>query len=262
MEWTRDVDSEARRYVATICDRALPAAERDAGWRELLIRIAPHIEAWAARSRVLRRCNLTSEDDVRAVLVEVMRRLANHDFEILRAFREQRPPSLEDERDAEEQQVMERVVSLLSDDDAPAVDRENPSDTPLRAWLLKVVGFATKDHVRARLGRPAGQPGTKRDVNTGAESLSEAPEAVERPPFTDLVTTRRVLEEIRDVVITFPPTMQRALALWAEDTNLDTIASELSLDGADSARDLIRAATARLRDRFRHRYPALVQHRA
>jgi hypothetical protein len=262
VDWSRELDTQARAFVASICDRAQPPAGRDAAWRELLIRIAPHIESWASRSRVLRRCNLTSEDDVRSVLVEVMRRLANHDFEILRAFRDRRPPSLDDERDADEQDVIEKVVRLLSDDDELPAERSNPSDTPLRAWLLKVVGFATKDHVRSRLGRPAGHAGTKRDVNTGAAPLSDAPEAGERPPFTDLVTTRRLLEEIRDVVITFSPTMQRALALWADDTNLDGIASELALDGADSARDLIRAATARLRDRFRNRYPALVHARA
>lgn len=253
--WTAVVDREARARVGTICDRSLMPAARDAAWRELLIQIAPHIEEWARRSRVLRRCNFTGEDDARAVLVEVMRRLAQHDFETLRAFIEQRPPTAADELDTQEERAIDQVVRLLGDADEPGDDPAT-DDTPFRAWLLKIVGFAAKDHVRQRLGR--GSEGTKRDVNTGAAPLDAAPEAAERPPFTDLVTTRKVLDEIREVVATFPAPMQRALALWADDHRFDAIASELALEGADRARDLVRAATARLRDRFRDRFPSLV----
>jgi DNA-directed RNA polymerase specialized sigma24 family protein len=252
--WREQFDREARARVATICDRALAPADRDAAWRELLIDIAPHVEEWASRSRTLRRCKLTGEDDIRGVLVEVMRRLAQHDFEALRAFVDQRPPTAADELDDTEVRAIEQVVRLL--DDADEAPEPATDDTPFRAWLLKIVGYAAKDHVRARLGR-AGE-GTRRDVHTDASPLDAVPEAGERPPFTDLVTTRRVLEEIREVVATFPVPMQKALALWADDARFDTIASELALEHADRARDLVRAATARLRDRFRDRFPSLV----
>jgi hypothetical protein len=255
MVWTSDEDRRARGHVAVICDRARPPAERDAAWRALMIHVAPHIEEWARRSRILRRCKLTGEDDIRGVLVEVMRRLAHHDFEALRAFLDQRPPTAADELEHQEHQAIGQVIRLLAsdDDDEPEAAA---GDSPLHAWLLRIFGYAAKEHVRDRLGRAA--EGTKRDVHTDASPLDAAPEAADRPPFTDLVTTRRVLEEIREVVATFPPPMQRALALWADDTRFDAIAAELALDGADRARDLVRAATARLRDRFRGRFPSLV----
>lgn len=260
MEWSPALDRDARQLVVKICDRSLPQGETDKAWRAFLILIAPHVELWAARSHTLRRCKLTDADETRSVLVEVIRRLAAREFEALRAFVDQRPAS-DDELDGQEQEAVDQLVKLLTDapDEAPT-EREPSDATPLRAWLLQIVGFAAKDHVRARLGRRAGsegEPATKRAMGTDAERLDKAPEAGERPPITDLVTLRKVLAEIQDVIQTFPAPMQKALALWADETSFDVIARELSLDGPAKARDLVRAATARLREKFRDRFPTL-----
>ena len=259
MEWSPVLDREARQLVGRICDRSLPTAETDKAWRAFLILIAPHVELWAARSQTLRRCKLTDADETRSVLVEVIRRLAARDFEALRAFVEQR--TAVDETDTQEQEAVDQLVKLLADTpEEPPTEGEPVDGTPLRAWLLQIVGFAAKDHVRARLGRTAGsegEPATKRALGTDAERLENAPEAGERPPITDLVTLRKVLAEIQDVIQTFPAPMQKALALWADETSFDAIARELALDGPGKARDLVRAATARLREKFRDRFPTL-----
>lgn len=222
-----------------------------------MVRVAPEIELWARRSRTLRRCRLADDDDARAVLVEVLRRMSAHDHEALRAFIEQRPPTAADQLDLDEAHVLDRLTRLLGEDAGDVAgepELRGHGDTPLRGWLLRVTDFASKDHVRARLGRG---PTPKRATATDAEPLDGATEPAERPPITDLVTWRKVLEEIRTVIETFPPPMQRALALWTEDARFDAIATELALDGPDRARDLVRAATARLRERFRDRFPAL-----
>jgi DNA-directed RNA polymerase specialized sigma24 family protein len=271
VDWVPQFDRDVRQLVGRICDRTQAASARDDAWRELMIQVAPHLEGWARRSRTLRRCRLTSDDDSRGVLVEVLRRLAAHDFEVLRAFLEQRPPTSADREDAGETQTLDRLVRLLGipsetdgtdeTDETDETEASHAGDTPFRAWLLKILDFAAKDHVRSRLGRTTGQldaAKTKRATGTDAERLDALPEAAERPGYTDLFTLRKVLEEIRAVIATFPPPMQQALALWTEDAPFDVIASELSLNGAGRARDLVRAATARLRDRFRDRFPVLI----
>lgn len=259
MEWSADVDRKQRRLVALICDRDASSTDRTAAWRRLMIEISPHVESWARRSRTLRRCRLAAEDDARAVLVKVLGRLAAHDYEALRAFLDKRPPTTADERERDEAGVLDRIVQLLAgggDDDGEAADAARAGDdTPLRAWLLRVYDFAVKDHVRARLGQGEG---SKRELGTDASRLDAAPEASARPPMTDLVTMRKVLEEVRGMIDTFPPEMRRAIALWAEDHGFDEIAAELALGCPERARELVRAATARLRACFRDRFPSLV----
>jgi DNA-directed RNA polymerase specialized sigma24 family protein len=253
MEWTGEVDRRLRGVVQRVCDRAAEAAARTAAWRELMVELSPHVEGWARRSRTLRRCRLAGDDDARTVLVDVLRRLAAHDHEALRAFLERRPPTAADEQERDEASAIERIAALLGGE---ADDEEaEPVDTPLRAWVLRIVDFAAKDHVRARLG---GGEQDKRALGTDAQRLDAAPEPAARPPLTDLVTLRKVLAEIREAIAGFPAQMQRALALWVEDERFDAIARELGLDGPDRARELVRAATARLRDRFRARFPSLV----
>lgn len=100
-------------------------------------------------------------------------------------------------------------------------------------------------------------PPGKRDVGSGAERLDVAPEAGERPPLSTLLGVRRALAEITAHIAQFPAAQQRALQLWLDDHGFDAIAAEMKLGSAREAQALVRAAHARLRDRFRGSWPEL-----
>jgi hypothetical protein len=100
------------------------------------------------------------------------------------------------------------------------------------------------------------RPG-KRDVGSGAERLDAAPELGERPPLSTLLGVRHALTEIHAHIATFPPTMADALRRWLSDASFDAIAAALELPGPREAQALVRAAQARLRDRFRGAWPEL-----
>lgn len=237
------------------CERVARVIDGDrAAWRALLVDIAPRIEQWAQGSFVLRRCRLAGEDDARTVMVDVLERLAADDHANLRRFAARQPAPR-----GEDDVLLSELVKLgkLDDDDAPAAD--DASGTPLRAWLLHLVDFAARDHVRRRLGWVAASPGepSKRDLHTDASPLDGAPEPASRPPMTDRLTVQQLVGEVNEHLATFPDDMQRALRLWLDDTEFAEIARELGLAGPDRARALVRAAQARLRDRFRGRSPLL-----
>lgn len=105
--------------------------------------------------------------------------------------------------------------------------------------------------------RPLPAAPGKRDVTSGAERLDAAPEPSERPPLTTLLGVRQALGEINAAIDGFPAQMQRALRLWLDDTGFAGIAAELGLAGAKEAQALVRAAQARLRERFRGAWPEL-----
>lgn len=125
-------------------------------------------------------------------------------------------------------------------------------DTPFRAWLLRLVEFVARDHVRERLGWGSGDA-SKRDLHSDAAPLSAIPERGTRPPMTDRLTVARMVTEMQDFIATFPADMKAALDLWLDDVPLADIATRLSLDDANRARALVRAGQARLRDKFRGR---------
>ena len=79
-----------------------------------------------------------------------------------------------------------------------------------------------------------------------------------KPQFELEAMTRDMVPKVRAMIETFSPDTRRALALWTEDQRFDVIATELELDGPERARDLVRAAIARLRASFRDRFPSLV----
>jgi DNA-directed RNA polymerase specialized sigma24 family protein len=244
--WDRAFEAETTAIVMRVV-----AGDRDA-WRTLMVRLAPRIEGWAKGSRVLRRCRLAGEDDTRAVMVDVLERLAADEFANLRQFLAkgtlgEPPPDL----------VAEIVRLGRLDEDADP-ERDESEGTPLRAWLLRLVDFAARDHVRRRLGWGAepGEP-TKRDLHTDAAPLDAAPEAAARPPMTDRLTVSKLVAEVHEVMATFPADMRSALALWLEDVEVAEIAAKLQLPDAARARALVRAGQARLRERFRGRSPLL-----
>jgi hypothetical protein len=212
--------------------------------------VAPHIEAWARRSPVLRRCRLATEDDARAILVATMVRLKQREFENLRTFIS---------RQADE------LAPLPSADEADvaADDSTDNTRTPLRAWLLGLVRFLIKDHVEQRLGwhgdrraeddDPSGRQASKRDLGTDAARFDELFELGSRPPITNMLAGQELLDRVVAHLATFPPTMRDALEAWLRGETFQEIALSLSLRDADAARALIRAGQARLRDRLREK---------
>ena len=130
----------------------------------------------------------------------------------------------------------------------PADDAEQ---TPFRAWLLTLVRFVVNDHVRSRLGWVSESGVTKRDLGSGADRLSSVPEPGGRPPITDWLTARQLLSEIDRATAAFPEPMRTALNLWVDDRTYGEIAAQLRLADAAAAEKLVRAAKARLRERFR-----------
>ncbi len=327
--WTAAYDAELTGLIREV------VAGRDAAWKELLERIGPRIEEWAARNATLRRLGLTSEDEPRAVLVNVLVRLKRDDFANLRSFL----GSLEGRGgdDPEERIEADMVEDIVRYAAAAREERDVPDardggaddtrNTPFRGWLLTLVRYAVKDHIKQRMGwsgtakasfalEPAaserqrrrveralactdgildawfredgGQltvvylPGTlrsadmlalleqaglhvtelpstvpgKRDLNSDAERLRPSHAGAERPPITDLLTLLRLVKEVRAFIATFPEPMQAAFDLWLHDVGFAEIALRLELDGGEStpaeeARKLVRAAQARLRERFR-----------
>ena len=245
--WTPAFDREARAIIERVV-----AGDR-AAWRELMLRLAPRVEGWARASYVLRRCRLAGEDDVRAVMVSVFERLAASEYANLKKFlaRGELPPQPDD--------LITAVLKLgrLEDEDADA-EADDARDTPLRAWLLRLVDFAARDHVRDRYGWAAGDGGpSKRDLHTDARPLEARPEPAARPPMTDKLTVSRLVDEIHEHIRTFPAQMRDALFLWLDDVPPDDIAAKLALGDPGKAKALIRAGQARLREKFRGRSPLL-----
>ncbi len=251
--------------MGRVCDTGRSAPERDRAWKELLLAIAPHVERWALRSGTLRRVRLTTEDDARAVLVALVARLAARDFDNLRQWLARQSS---DDEEGCETDAIERLVRLAADDarlatDAPVadVDEAGSDDTPLRGWLLRLLRFVIKDHVKHRLGWASpsedGAHASKRDLGTNAERLDDVTPAATRPPITDLVAMRRLMGEMMGFAQTFPAPMRAALDMWMKDATFEEIATQLGLEGPEAGRALARAAQARLRERFRDAWPAI-----
>jgi hypothetical protein len=275
--WDASFEAAQRVQVAIVCDVTRRAAERDAAWQQLVGAVAPYFERWARQNRTLRRCRLDGDDEARAVMVAVLARLARRDFDNLRQFLARQPPEPLDVEEAELVESLARLTGPDGDDaQAPPAevvataddDGDVRSATPLRGWLVSLTRFAAKDHVKQRLGwnlaaagaRVATEVGpqrSKRDLSTDAERLDQVAEGGARPPVTDAMTMRAILVEIRGYLATLPAAMASALELWLDDHDFADIAVRVGLDDAAGARALVRAGQARLRGRFRDRWPEL-----
>lgn len=263
--WDVAFEAHVTGLVAQACEPTLPAPERERAWRQLLVAIAPHVERWAKHAPILRRVGLRSEDEPREILARVLGRLAERGFANLASFVSRTPTLAAAEPELELVEGLARLARLReSDDEGDEAASERPeraaddvSRTPFRAWLLTLVDYAVKDHVRHRLGwgdRSEGE-GTKRDINTNAERLDAAPEAGARPPITDYLAMARLVHEVHAFMDGFPAPMRDALRLWLDDEAFDAIAERLGLGSTEAARALVRAGQARLRERFRGSWP-------
>lgn len=279
--WTQSFERECRAQVDTLCAQGSDPLDRDRAWKALLVRASPHVEAWVRQSPLLRRSSLNTPDDARAVLIDVIGRLWQRDFENLRRFAAAQRTDLPD--DAQELSLVERLVRLESevpaaaahgpdadgeaeggrgaeaDGESEAAQSDATQSTPLRGWMLGVTRFVIKDHVKRRLGFGAAaarevdgrRARTRRDLDSGAERFDDLPERGERPPITDLLMLRHRLAALQEYADTFPPEMKQALALWMKDESFDQIARSVGVATPERARALVRAAQARLRERFR-----------
>ncbi len=241
-------DEGTERELTSLIARVVTGDE--AAWRSLMVALAPRFEDWAQTSRVLRRCRLATPDDARAVMVDAFERMVADDHANLRRF------LAHQDREAAPDDLVGDVVRLGKLDDEET-SRPDPMATPLRGWLLNLVDFAARDHVRRRLGWSIreGEP-SKRALHTDAQPLANAPEPAARPPLTDRLTMSKLVAEVRDHITSFPADMRAAVLMWLDDVEYDAIASQLAVDGA-RARALVRAGQARLRERFRGRSPLL-----
>lgn len=245
--WTADFE----RDVVALVQRLIETRAQDA-WRALMVKLAPRLEGWARNNRLLKRCRLAGDDDARAVMVAVLERLAANDYQNLGAF------LAHQELAAPQPDLVAEVIRLgkLDDDDAATTDVDH--GTPLRAWMLRLVDFTSRDHVRRRLGwgQRDGAP-SKRDLTTDAAALDDHPEPAARPPMTDRLTVSKLVEEVSKHIDTFPAEMRIAVIMWLDDAEPAEIAKKLDLGDPARAKALIRAGQARLRERFRGRSPVL-----
>jgi hypothetical protein len=93
---------------------------------------------------------------------------------------------------------VERLSRAAGDEEERGLDE--PHDTPLRGWLLGLLRFTVKDHVKKRLGWSAAGGHSRRDLTTDAERLDDQPDTRVRPPITDLIALRRMAADGRALV--------------------------------------------------------------
>jgi len=188
-------------------------------------------------------------------MVAVLERLAANDYENLRQFVAHSEPAAPE---ADLVADVLRLARLDEEAEAEADDEEADQGTPLRAWLLRLVDFTSRDHVRRRLGWGSreGAP-SKRDLHTDAAPLDDHPEPAAHPAMTDRLTVAKLVAEVSAHIETFPADMRTAVTMWLDDADPAEIAATLELSDPSRAKALIRAGQARLRERFRGRSPVL-----
>lgn len=269
MNWDVILETSCNRLAERVCSRETSRDEREAAWQALLLHVAPFVESRVKRSRVLRRMRLNGVDEVRAVLVEVIARLRERDFANLRQYlarREVEATPVPSAEVAEEWDLIGRLTrAVASVDDEKDLSEEArgdvSQDTPFRGWIVNLARYAMMNHIRRRLGYRVDDlhrnEATARNPASDALPLDAVPEAATRPPLTDLLAMKSALQEIREFLAELPAPMGDAVWLWCEDFDFENIAETLDLEDAEAARSLVRAGNARLRHRFRGRWPEL-----
>jgi hypothetical protein len=149
-QWTPGDDQECHVLVTGICG-AGDSASRTRAWQSLITRVGPFIEDCAARSPLLRRCRLQGEDEARTILVAILERLRQHDFQNLRSYLARQTPREVDDCETAAVDELARVARLV-DDEEPQQGGREARPMPFRGWLLQLAQYIIRDHVRRRLG--------------------------------------------------------------------------------------------------------------
>lgn len=197
------------------------AGDGDA-WHKLWQAVEPRLYAVLRRPYFLGRLS-DSEDDCRAIVVEVMARLKANDLARMHAYARAR--------------------------------KERPTLT-FHAWLIVVAKRVAIDYLRGvdtyidRRREPgASKPGGWRILDT---LIADSRAHGARAPITDAATAHQILEAAAEL----PVQQQQALRSWLEGRRYDEIAAQHGFESADAAERALRAGLERLRRRFRAEDPS------
>jgi DNA-directed RNA polymerase specialized sigma24 family protein len=120
-------------------------------------------------------------------------------------------------------------------------------------WIYIVTANTARDYLRTQAGDATSynvEISAKRLLNefTSSPAMEDIIQRLgHRPPFTAQQTARQILDFAEKHL---GPEQHRALTLWLDGGAFEEIASDLSLDDADAARRVVRAAVAILRRAF------------
>jgi DNA-directed RNA polymerase specialized sigma24 family protein len=188
-------------------------------WQALWARLDPWLDALVARRALIGRLS-RRDDDRRGVVVLVMARLRQHDFQRLRMYQSERvkKPSL-----------------------------------ALKAWLTVVAKHVAIDYLRAHPDFMASGSRAASERRGDLVQWKTLPPAsrgpATRPQVTREISAHQMLEWAQR---NLPGDQYRALELrMARDIPDMAIARDMGLSGPEEAQRLIRAAEARLRRQFR-----------
>ncbi|MFO0550562.1 MAG: hypothetical protein U0271_19360 [Polyangiaceae bacterium] len=184
-------------------------------WHELWAAVEPTVWAISGKPQIVGALARRT-DERRNIVVDVMARLAEHDFRRLRQF-------------------LDAAAARTS--------------TSFKAWLATVTARAAIDYVRGhpeylRRAADVSRHEPRWVQHTSVDAVDDRESRAD--PLRDL-TVREVLASA-DATLT--ASQKRALSLWLEGEDHAAIAEALDLPDAAAADKLVRAALKRLRDRF------------
>jgi DNA-directed RNA polymerase specialized sigma24 family protein len=197
---------------------AAAATGDQVAWQALWAELEPRLSRIVAQPRFLGRLG-QREDDRRNIVVDVMARLRERDFERLSMY---------------------------------LAARESNPQLQFMTWLRVVAKRAGIDYMRRhpdyvdrRRQANASAPGAWIDPGT---LPSHSRLGGDRPPITYVGTAAELLRYAADAI---PDAQRRALELWVSGAGYDDIADAVGFPDAGHAERAVRAAIERLRRRFR-----------
>jgi RNA polymerase sigma factor (sigma-70 family) len=195
-------------------------------FRELMERITPEIHKIARGHQAMRSRGLAdSSDELSAVTLATLERLARDDYANLRRYLAQ---------------------------------RELTHPQSFDSWLYGAVDFTIRDHLRSRFGRAPKEAvlgvrslPSKRELHSQASQLDEEALRLSITQSLGITSALSLAEILAYVFAKFDEHEVRALQLhYAEDKSPADIALALGLPDEVSAQKLLRRLIARLRHRF------------
>jgi len=208
-----DADEGVEELVAQACQGD------ESAWQGLWARLDPWLDALVARRALIGRLS-RRDDDRRSVVVLVMARLRQNDFQRLRMYQ---------------------------------AERAKKPSLALKPWLAVVAKHVGVDYLRAHPDFVASGSRAASERRGDLVQLKSLPPPsrgpATRPQVTREISAHQMLEWAQR---NLPGDQYRALELrMATDTPDTAIARDMGLSGPEEAQRLVRAAEARLRRQFR-----------